>query len=600
MSLRDELLTAIPGDNPGGAELRYDPVFDKIKEARREDDDAPQGDWQSARKTADWPLVIKLTKEALAKKSKDLQIAAWLTEALLRREGFPGFRAGLDLVAGMIERFWDNLYPEIDDGDAEMRAAPLDWIGLKLGDSVRLVPLTRTGQSLLQYKESRTIPTETDVVADSNKQPARDEAQADGKLLPEEFDRAFDGTPKAWYKTLVADVDSTIETLDALEEIAKANFGDAAPSFGKLRASLDEFQRIAQQLLKKKLELDPDPVEMPAEGSTGEMGAASPSGATATGGAVLASEPVSREDASSRIIVAARWLRRNDPSSPAAYLLLRGFRWGELRAGGATVDPKLLEAPTTQTRTHLKGFLLDGKWKELLETAETVMGTPQGRGWLDLQRYALTAIDELGSDYRYVAEAIRGELRALLADLPGLLEMTLMDDTPTANVETRGWLKTVVGSPSVSASTNGGGESSTDDDPEVRVGRDPRSLAQSEVRAGRADRAISLLMREAAREKTKRGRFLNQAELASIMVDAGHVPVAMPILEELVAHIETHKLEEWEDGELVARPLILLYRCLQQTEGDPAARQALYLRICRLDPLQAMSFGAQQSAPSEY
>ena len=34
----------------------------------------------------------------------------------------------------------------------------------------------------------------------------------------------------------------------------------------------------------------------------------------------------------SRIVGAARYLRANDPFNPAAYLLLRGFRWGELRA----------------------------------------------------------------------------------------------------------------------------------------------------------------------------------------------------------------------------------------------------------------------------
>src|SRR5580704_2481941 len=116
MSLRDERLGPILGDNPGGSDLRYDPVFDKIKEARREDDDAPQGDWQTTRKTADWTLVIKLTKDALSKKSKDLQVAAWLTEALLRREGFAGLRGGLDLMTGLLDQYWDTLYPEIDDG----------------------------------------------------------------------------------------------------------------------------------------------------------------------------------------------------------------------------------------------------------------------------------------------------------------------------------------------------------------------------------------------------------------------------------------------------------------------------------------------------
>ena len=59
---------------------------------------------------------------------------------------------------------------------------------------------------------------------------------------------------------------------------------------------------------------------------------------------------------------------------------------------------------------------------------------------------------------------------------------------------------------------------------------------------------------------------------------------------QLIASVETHKLDEWESGDVVARPLALLYRCLERTEGDPGTRQALYLRICRLDPVQAIGF----------
>jgi len=129
MPLRDDPLNPIPGENPSGANLRYAPVYDKIKESRREDDNAPQGEWAHERKVADWKQVVKLAGESLATKSKDLQLAAWLTEAMLRTEGFAGLLAGLKLLKALIEHFWDTLYPEIEDGDAEMRAAPLDWVG---------------------------------------------------------------------------------------------------------------------------------------------------------------------------------------------------------------------------------------------------------------------------------------------------------------------------------------------------------------------------------------------------------------------------------------------------------------------------------------
>jgi hypothetical protein len=34
----------------------------------------------------------------------------------------------------------------------------------------------------------------------------------------------------------------------------------------------------------------------------------------------------------------------------------------------------------------------------------------------------------------------------------------------------------------------------------------------------------------------------------------------------------------------------LLYKCLQVLDGDSGTRQSLYLRICRLDPIQAIGF----------
>ncbi len=592
MSLRDDLLSPIPGANPGGVELRYDPVFDKIKEARREDLDAPQGEWATALKTADWPLVIKLSKDALATKSKDLQIASWLTEALGRREGFPGLRSGIEVLAGLVEVHWEHLYPEIDDGDAEMRAAPLEWVGTKLDVSVRRIPIDKSGHDFLQYKESRTVPTEDAANENSEKRTARDEAIANGRSTPEDLDSGFNATAKIWFKTLVADIEATIDAVKALDTVSREKFADVAPSFGRLVDTLEDCLRLANAQYKRKLEIEPDPVEaiesvdvITADGAT-TSGSGSAQGGTSGS---LSPEPVSRDDATARILGAARYLRLNDPYNPSSYLLLRGFRWGELRASGATVDPKLLEAPATNVRTNLKGLLLDSKWPELLAASESVMGTPQGRGWIDLQRYALTACDELGSDYFPVTTAIRAALRALLTDLPGLLDMTLMDDTPTANVETRAWLRsTVIQESETSESTERGG-GDPEDNGEAR-GRDPLSLATAEVRGGRPDRAIALLMREAGRAKTSRSRFLLQAELARIMVDAGHEAVAMPILDQLIADVEEHKLEDWEEGEVVAAPMALLYRVLEKTEGDAEQRQSLYLRICRLDPIQAISF----------
>jgi len=296
-----------------------------------------------------------------------------------------------------------------------------------------------------------------------------------------------------------------------------------------------------------------------------------------------------RED----IVAAAKFLRQQDPCHPAPYLMLRGLRWGELRAAGSTIDQTLLAAPPTELRQNLKLLSLQANWTEVLEAAETAMGMECGRGWLDLQRYVGRACIELGGYYDPIRVAVISELRALLADYPQLPELTLMDDTPTANAETLAWIKEHAGTAQqaaysmVAAASYGTDQSGQD--PGAPAPPDTYELAMQAARAGRPQEGIELLMRELTQERTGRGRFLRKVQLARLCVSTGHAPVAMPILQELAAEIERRKLEDWEAADILANPLALLYGCLAKSDDSPEERQRLYSWICRLDPLQALN-----------
>src|SRR5712691_7467850 len=252
MPVREDLLQPIPGLNPAGTNLRYDPIYDKIKEARREEEDVEQGEWKRARKVADWPLVIKLASDALTTKSKDLHIAGWLTEGLLKQEGLGGLRTGLGLLHALLDTFWDHLYPEAESGDVELRASPLNWVGRYLDAGVKSVPVTKAGHDLFKYLESRAVGYEADAKGDEKKQAAREAALGEHKLAAEEFDKAFDATPKPWYKQLMADLEGCLKAVQGLDELCQQKFGDASPSFGTLVQALEEVQHLARQLLEKK------------------------------------------------------------------------------------------------------------------------------------------------------------------------------------------------------------------------------------------------------------------------------------------------------------------------------------------------------------
>jgi type VI secretion system protein ImpA len=136
----EALLEPISAESPCGLSLRYEGTYDRIREARREDDPSlPMGDWETNLKVTDLSLVEKLCREALSKKSKDLQIAAWLAESWLRRHRFQGLAWGLQLFAQLVERYYAlGLHPELgDDDDSSARVALVEWMDDVVTNRVR-------------------------------------------------------------------------------------------------------------------------------------------------------------------------------------------------------------------------------------------------------------------------------------------------------------------------------------------------------------------------------------------------------------------------------------------------------------------------------
>ena len=605
MPLREDLLAPIAGENPSGADIRYDTklgLYDEIKDARRQDDDLAQGPWQHERKVANYTLVAKLGQEALASKSKDLQIAVWVTEAMLHTEGFAGLRQGLVLCHDLVKDFWETIYPPLED---ELRSVPLNWLGSALEIPLKSTPLVQAGYDWLKHKESRLVGYEDQAKTEKEKK-ARAKMLSEGKLAPEVFDKAFAETPKAFYQQSERELDSCLAALKALDEICKQQFGEEAPSFAKLKIALEEVRHTVHALLEKKRETEPDPVEVaPADVPEDAAAVSGGSSATATGPAgivisvLTSSEPAARREALAAVARVAASLRKSEPHSPAPYLMMRGLRWGELRGSGRLSDLKLLEAPSTELRQHVKRLALDQKWAELLETGENAMSLPCSRGWLDLQRLVVAACAALGSEYEAIAAAIRSELRTLLNDLPELLDANLLDDTPAANAETKAWLKQLEEMP-VPASTNAPAESesapstptpSSQTPSWLKKAADPYALAKEALKAEQAEKAFDIMRKEIARQRSGRGRFERTLQLVQLCVDAGKEAIAQPLLDDLAAAIETHKLDDWEDPEMVAAALTTLVKLSKKLQGNASERQKMFERICRLDPVRALSAG---------
>ena len=463
MPLPENLLTPISPENPCGVQASSAPWYEKVRELRRPNEaaiEAYQGQQTDRRPrimTRDiWApreprKLIDTLCDALATKSKDLELAAWLAESLAWRDGLAGLNEGLLLIGALLEAYWDELHPLPDEGEFYMRTRHLEWLGMSesIKDScvtlvIGFVPVTQSGFSFNQYNDSRAIPSKED--SGEGARETRRDAQAAGKILPEDFDAAFAATPKAIYKQLKADSSACRESLAALEAITQQKFTADAPGFTRLKELLEKAENTADILLRKKLEQEPDPIEVvPLPVVLGEDGQPLPAAPAASFaqlfesiGDVTGIEPGSKQEAFVRAAAVARYLRKIDPANPVPYLLVRSLRWGELYGAGQEIPEALLVAPPTEVRSQLKSLAAAGQWAAVLELAESAMAAEYGRGWLDLQRYSVKACEALG--HQHAARTILCAVRHLLTDYPHLPKSTLTDDTGAANPETLQWL----------------------------------------------------------------------------------------------------------------------------------------------------------------
>ena len=159
--LPENLLEPISAESPCGEPASSQKNYEKLRDARKPNEAAleafmaPRPEGTPRIMTRDmWAprepnKLIEMLVDLPITKSKDLELAVWLSETLLWRHGLAGFHEGLLLVRGLLERYWDSLHPLPEEGDLYMRIRHLEWIGMTESskDSSRRNP----GQTLQEW-----------------------------------------------------------------------------------------------------------------------------------------------------------------------------------------------------------------------------------------------------------------------------------------------------------------------------------------------------------------------------------------------------------------------------------------------------------------
>ena len=112
----EALMVPVSDDSPCGEDLEYDPAFSEMERAAAGREEQEIGDIVVEAEEPDW---VDLRDKALAVlgDSKDLRAGVYLTTALLKTDGLPGFAQGLELIARLVEEQWHGVHPVLDPDD---------------------------------------------------------------------------------------------------------------------------------------------------------------------------------------------------------------------------------------------------------------------------------------------------------------------------------------------------------------------------------------------------------------------------------------------------------------------------------------------------
>jgi type VI secretion system protein ImpA len=333
----DVLLAPFPGENPAGENLLYAGLYDQIREARRSDDNLAKGDWEHSIKAANWRDVAKLAIDALSSKTKDLQVVAWLAEALIKLHGFAGMRDSLKLMHGMVMTFWDHVYPEMDDVDMDSRANALSFFDRQGAIALKEVPITGSpvapNLSYFQHEESKRfeIPENLDALSSSDQervQALKEQAAQEGRATSDQWRAAKNSSRRAFYEETFTALKECMDLYKALDGAMDEKFKNQTPGLGALRKSFEEVNSLVGTILKEKRLLEPDAAEEKPSAESAATSHAVAMGQSISTGAV--GPILSRQDALNRLAEISGYFRKTEPHSPVAYLVQRAIKWGQM------------------------------------------------------------------------------------------------------------------------------------------------------------------------------------------------------------------------------------------------------------------------------
>ncbi len=340
-TLLSPILTSLEANEGAGLPLRYDAIYDDIKEARREDNEQlSRGIWTTALKRADFSEVERLCINALSTQSKDLQIMGWLMEAWLILNGLKGGAFSMQMLDQFCRLFWHITYPQVFDNDFEERINIFDWIDKTLQNRLLFIEITPVlpnidlrALNLSDWIEA--VNFDKIVRRSPDSQALLADAETSGKVTLARFRRGLSLMQKRSLEVLYADALSFLAALTDFQDLSQHLFPSHVPVFTGTRDNLDALIRIVNSALELRANEQSTPKDSVNITDTGDrfglndsdspsMNESEQHNASSQNAPEIIAQ---RADAYRAIHELGKFLMEIDPHSPAPYLLELIVAW---------------------------------------------------------------------------------------------------------------------------------------------------------------------------------------------------------------------------------------------------------------------------------
>ena len=326
----ESLLGEFSSESPCGEDLTYDPAYLEL-ETMVQGSAAGGGMIESGDDAAEepnWTLVQDRSIELLGR-TRDLRVVIYLTLALLKTDGFEGLHDGLHLMHGILERYWDTFYPQLDPEDNNDPLERMNIISSLSPATSSYLDALRFRQRALEAPMCRSVRMGTFCCRDILIATGVLSQAGGGDTSPPDMaviEAAFDDTDSDELQNTSQAVVASIETVNSIEQLLNNLVGiGTAPNLDGFAGTLKDIQKHLQGYLAKR-----------GYGAAPDAEAEADTDAETTGAGTsdqkpdevkpISGEIRSPQDVSLAIDKICKYYERQEPSSPIPLLLRRAQR----------------------------------------------------------------------------------------------------------------------------------------------------------------------------------------------------------------------------------------------------------------------------------